>query len=101
MIQSDRTYYQCEYCGKLSENYDEIKECETICRSINIYLDKLIEACKELNKLGCSIEVREFPYYQSNKLDLAVSRRLNKDYKLIFKENDNLYLNTETRVIDS
>ena len=101
MIQSDRTYYQCEYCGKLSESYDEIKECENICRSINTQLEKLIEICKELNELGCSIEVREFPYYQSNKLDLAVSRRLNKDYKLIFGENDNLYLNTETRAINS
>ena len=98
MLQNNRTYYECEYCGKMSEDYDEIEKCELTCRSISTQLEKLIEACKELNELGCSIEIREFPYYQENKVDLAVSRRLEKDYKLVFRENDNLYFTQTTTI---
>ena len=35
MIENNRTYYECEYCGKISQNYEEIKECEEICKSIS------------------------------------------------------------------
>lgn len=90
MIENNRTYYECEYCGKVSQNYEEIKECEEICKSISNELEKIIECCNKLNELGCTIELREFPYYENNKLDLAFARRISKDYKLVFKANGNI-----------
>lgn len=90
MIENNRTYYKCEYCGKISQNYEEIKECEEICKSISNELEKIIGSCNRLNELGCTIELREFPYYEHNKLDLAIARRISKDYKLVFKTSDNM-----------
>lgn len=90
MIENNRTYYECEYCGKISQNYEEIKECEEICKSISNELEKIIGSCNRLNELGCTIELREFPYYEYNKLDLAFARRMSKEYKLVFKENENV-----------
>ena len=93
MIESNKTYYECEYCGKVSDKYEEIQECEKICESISTELETIIESCNKLNKLGCTIELREFPYYDNNKLDLAFARRISRDYKLVFKENENLAIN--------
>ena len=90
MVENNRTYYECEYCGKISESYEEIEECEKTCKSISAELENIIESCNKLNKLGCTIELRDFPYYDNNKLDLAVGRRLSKDYKLVFKANDDI-----------
>ena len=101
MIEDNRTYYECEYCGKVSRSYEEIEECEKTCKSISEELEKIIESCNKLNKLGCTIELRDFPYYSSNKLDLAVSRRLRKDYKLVFKANDFVSLIDNTTAINS
>ena len=88
MRTDSQTIYTCEFCGKSSYSYDEIEECEKICESISRELDNIIKSCNKLNSLGCTIELREFPYYQNNKLDLAVARRLNKDCKIVFKAND-------------
>ena len=92
MIEDNRTYYECEYCGKVSQSYEEIEECEKTCKSISAELEKIIESCNKLNKLGCTIELREFPYYDNNKLDLAAKRRLEKEYNLAFKADKPIYV---------
>ena len=88
MIESNKTYYECEYCGKVSQDYDEIKECEKTCKSISAELEKIIESCNKLNELGCTIGLRDFPYYEENKLDAAAIRRISKQYKFAFSSND-------------
>ena len=86
MIESSTTYYECEYCGKLSTSYEEIKECEKNCKSISKELEKIINSCNKLKDLGCEIEIREYPYYEKNKLTLAAIRRIKKEYSLVPKE---------------
>ena len=96
MKEDNKTTYTCEYCGKSSYCFEEIEECEKNCKYISDELEKLIESCNKLNNLGCSIELREYPYYDNNKLDLAAARRLTKDYRFVFRDNEEL---VETVVI--
>ena len=42
MIEDNRTYYECEYCGKVSRSYEEIEECEKTCKTISAELEKII-----------------------------------------------------------
>lgn len=87
MITETQEWYKCEYCGNISLDYEEIKECENTDRLIQKDLDKLVDCCKRLNELGCTIELREFPYYTDNVYDKKVAARLRKDdLKFCFKD---------------
>ena len=86
MIEDIKTYYTCEYCGKMSQDYEEIQECEKNCKEINNELNKIIDSCNKLKEKGCTIHLREYPFYVDNKLDSAIVRRIKKEYSLAFEE---------------
>lgn len=100
MIEDIRTYYKCEYCGNVSRDYEEIEECEKNCKSIMEELENVINSCKKLNELGCTIELRNFPFYTDNKLDKASARILKKELQFIYKSEE-LALSNQRITVDN
>ncbi len=98
MKETSKSYYQCELCGNMSTDYDEIKECEENCKKIYFELKNIIDSCNKLNELGCTIELREFPFYPSDKLDINAIRILKKEYKLAFKDENTLLIETPNSI---
>lgn len=89
MIDITRNWYECEYCGKISESYDEIKECEERCLKINDKVEQLVKICNELKELGSTIELREGPYYEgidTIDFDKRIYRLTRKKLGLCFKQ---------------
>lgn len=89
MIEEYKVWYKCQYCGNVSLDKEEIEKCEKNDLLINDKLKRIADACKELKELGCTISLREFPFYKNNEIDTEVIKRIyhNKDFELVFRDN--------------